>query len=269
MKKLAVCKAVSLGLLLSAGCGGDKKNKKGKDDKIAAADAQKNVEAEKNIEAENQAEEKTAEPADAPKPAVFAMVRHKVEDFDKWKTAFDGHEEARIAAGSIAHYLYRDAADESFVIVGVAGGSIEKAQEFLGSDDLKNDMKEAGVVGEPEIWLFEPGDSKAAPEGAEPQAHAFIIHKVKDYDPWKKAFDDHDAKRVEAGIIGHDLGRAVGDENTIGIHFSLGDQEKAKAFIESEDLKKVMADAGVEGKPTILMANPVETKTYETKVARK
>jgi hypothetical protein len=83
-----------------------------------------------------------------------------------------------------------------------------------------------------------------------------IKHKVKDFDAWLKVFDNEgmDARK-SFGIIDRGLARGVDDPNMVYIVFAVENWEKANARFNSEELKKLMTEAGVEGSPTIIRYN--------------
>ena len=79
-----------------------------------------------------------------------------------------------------------------------------------------------------------------------------VSHHVKDYDTWIKAFDAEGASaRAANGIIDRGIARDVHDPNTVYLTFEVSDMAKAKARMTSPELKKIMADAGVDSPPTI------------------
>ena len=79
------------------------------------------------------------------------IIRHKVEDFDKWKPAFDDHQPVRETAGLRDLYLWRNADDPNETILLLEVSDMAKAREFAGSSDLKEKMQAAGVQGTPDI----------------------------------------------------------------------------------------------------------------------
>ena len=88
--------------------------------------------------------------------------------------------------------------------------------------------------------------------------YVVVDHKVKDYAKWKPAFDDHSNTRRKSGSKGGTLFHASGEPNHIVILFEFDKKENATNFYESEDLKKVMQEAGVLGKPDVLFAEKIE-----------
>lgn len=112
----------------------------------------------------------------------------------------------------------------------------------------------------------EPQNTTADPQPvqvATPTVAAVVNHRVKDYDAWKRAFDQHADARRAAGIVSHHINRDVDDPNLLSIYLAGTDRAKLEAFFASEDLKATMANAGVEGPPTITLMTPVEDKTQK------
>jgi hypothetical protein len=102
----------------------------------------------------------------------------------------------------------------------------------------------------------EPTPAPAA-EGITPFA-AVVSHKVADFDKWKVGFDAHAEARKGAGIMGHHVNQAADDPNMVSIYFPMMTTEKFTEMLASEDLKKVMKEAGVESEPTVHMMKPVD-----------
>lgn len=82
------------------------------------------------------------------------LIRHRVEDFGKWKPVFEEHKSAREEAGLTDLHLWTNAEDanEVFILCDVADPA--KAKEFGESPSLVEAMKNAGVIGAPEIILL-------------------------------------------------------------------------------------------------------------------
>jgi hypothetical protein len=74
-------------------------------------------------------------------------------------------------------------------------------------------------------------------------SYVIVRHKVRDYSVWKRAYDAHLPKRVEAGLTESHLFRGANDDNEIIILFEASDLARAKAFTESLDLKVTMEKA--------------------------
>lgn len=91
---------------------------------------------------------------------------------------------------------------------------------------------------------------------------AFNKHKVKDYATWKRVYDEKASLRKGHGATGASVYRDPEDPNmiTVTVHFdSLSD---ARAFVNSEELKAAMQQAGVSGPPEIWIYEDVESTPY-------
>lgn len=87
---------------------------------------------------------------------VYLLVEHKVEDFDKWKSVYDGHESVRRNAGLKELYLLRSSTKgPNDVVILFEGSDPAKVRDFIASEDLKKTMQKAGVVGTPVFNVLE------------------------------------------------------------------------------------------------------------------
>jgi len=86
---------------------------------------------------------------------VHVIIRHKVADYSRWKEAFDAHLNTRKAAGETEARVLLSVDDPREVTLFFDWDSLDRARRFLGSDDLKQTMKLAGVVGDPDVRFLE------------------------------------------------------------------------------------------------------------------
>ena len=93
-------------------------------------------------------------------PALF--IQHTVQDFDKWKVAFDADEENRKNLGSQGGFLWRGTDDQNVVSVLLNWDSVDNIKKFMESPELKEKMEEAGVTGEPVVYFLEEVSKQAA-----------------------------------------------------------------------------------------------------------
>ena len=82
------------------------------------------------------------------------MVKHKVKDWDAWKTSFDSHKQTRMDAGLIDRGLGYNVDDNHSVLIVFAVTDRKKADDFAKSKDLKDKMAEAGVEGAPTFFYY-------------------------------------------------------------------------------------------------------------------
>jgi quinol monooxygenase YgiN len=81
------------------------------------------------------------------------FVRHDVEDFGRWKQAYDAFNVERESMGVIGHGVYQVEGKPNSVTIYHHFESMEAAKAFMGSDRLREVMMEAGVQGEPDVWF--------------------------------------------------------------------------------------------------------------------
>lgn len=84
----------------------------------------------------------------------------------------------------------------------------------------------------------------------------FVRHKVTDFATWKQAYDDFDAERRTMGVIDDAVFQATDDANDVTAWHDFENMQAAIAFIDSERLREVMAEAGVAGEPAIWFTTP-------------
>lgn len=193
-------------------------------------------------------------------PAAAALVKHEVRDYDAWKAVFDGDADRRKASGIVGHHINRSADNPNALAVYFPATDLSKLQEFLADDTLKLKMKDAGVMGPPQVTLIRPREDMTNKE--RDLAGAVVIHSVADYDAWKAAFDAHGSARLEAGIVGHAVNVSQEDPNTVIVYLQAETVEALQAFASSESLKSAMQEAGVQGKPQIVFANGTDFTAY-------
>jgi len=192
--------------------------------------------------------------AATPAPAAFQPfdmmeINHAVKDYAVWHPLFKSDSTARKAAGLEDLVVGRVFDKENNLQVVERVSDIQKAKAFAADPRLKEVMAKGGVVSKPtaefyHVLRFNP-DTKE-------KTWVVVTHKVKNYDAWLKVYDaEGTAARAEQGLIDVLLARSVEDSNTVQIVFDIKDMAKAKASIMSEEKKKLMMSAGVDGAPKI------------------
>jgi len=184
---------------------------------------------------------------------VAVLVSHAVSDYDTWKRAFDGHAGARRNAGIIATHINRSAENPNLLGIYLAGTDAAKLDAFLTSADLKDTMKNAGVLGAPQIAKIKPLEDLTNKDRALPAA--IVKHEVADYAAWKRGFDGHAETRARAGIIGHAVNVSAENPNLVIVYIQAESLDALRAFAATTDLKEVMKAAGVVSAPEIMFVN--------------
>ena len=85
----------------------------------------------------------------------YMLVRHKVEDYERWKLVFDEHQATRRESGGKGGYLFRNADDPNETVILLEWPDIEEARRFAQSEDLRETMQRAGVAERPDIYFLE------------------------------------------------------------------------------------------------------------------
>lgn len=85
----------------------------------------------------------------------FLLVRHRVQDFRRWKAGYDAHLPKRAEAGLTEKYLLRDADDASQVVLLFEAQDLDRARAFAASADLRQKMDELGVIDRPDIYFLD------------------------------------------------------------------------------------------------------------------
>lgn len=81
------------------------------------------------------------------------FIRHTVADYKVWRTAYDGFAPVQKAKGVTAEAVYQAVDNPNDITVTHDFATVETARAFINSEELKNTMRGAGVIGEPTIWF--------------------------------------------------------------------------------------------------------------------
>ena len=69
----------------------------------------------------------------------YLLVRHKVEDYERWKSVFDhDHGATRARSGSKGGWILRNAEDPNELVILLEWDSVENARRFANADDLRD-----------------------------------------------------------------------------------------------------------------------------------
>lgn len=82
-----------------------------------------------------------------------------------------------------------------------------------------------------------------------------ISHEVKNYEDWKRGFDEGATMRDQAGIKLKGIYRGADNANMLTVITSTTNIEAAKAMLANPELKAGMEKAGVISAPDIKIVN--------------
>lgn len=181
-------------------------------------------------------------------PYTMMVVEHPIPSFDLWLSVFNAHDATRKANGLTALRVGRNIDDSNMVMIRMKADDINKAKEF--SEALKADMREAGRATAPKIsYVTVIRDDSSFTDIKE---RALVSYHVKDFDTWLKIYDEKGkATREPHGLIDRGLARGVDDPNTVYILFAVSNIKKARARLSSSGLRKILRNAGMDGKMTV------------------
>lgn len=87
--------------------------------------------------------------------SVTAVVRHKVADYDAWRTVYDTLADLQTNGGVTAQSVHRLVGDGNDLLVVHQFETAGAAEAFFNSGELRDGMERAGVQGPPTIEIFQ------------------------------------------------------------------------------------------------------------------
>ena len=180
-------------------------------------------------------------------PQSMLVVTHKVNNFAKWKTSYEGHDSMRLVNGLHNYVIGRGLQDSNMVLVAVKADDMAKAKAFAKDPSLKAAMQKGGVTGTPTIEFVTMTFQDTAIISSPLRSRTTFA--VKDWDAWQKAFEEGKQERTDNGIMVRAFGHAADDNKKVILVTALMDTAKAFAYYKSDLLKKRREASGVIGEP--------------------
>jgi len=82
------------------------------------------------------------------------LVHHRVKDYPTWKRAFDESEYPRRENGIKGGCISSSISDPNELFVHLEVEDPERARKFIESPSMRTAMREAGVIGTPEVYYL-------------------------------------------------------------------------------------------------------------------
>ena len=82
------------------------------------------------------------------------IVHHKVQDYAAWRKVFDNDATSRREFGSTSAQVFQSASDPNDVTAIMDWPSVDAAKAFATSASLKEAMKNAGVISQPDVMFL-------------------------------------------------------------------------------------------------------------------
>ena len=83
------------------------------------------------------------------------LVHHKVQDYDAWRKVFDESTLTRTRFGSTGQQVYRSPGDPNDLTVLTDWHDISQARAYSQSNELRDAMKDAGVISQPDVMYLD------------------------------------------------------------------------------------------------------------------
>jgi hypothetical protein len=87
---------------------------------------------------------------------VRLFVRHAVADYGEWRKEYDAFDSQRRSMGVTGDAVYQSVEDPNDVTVTHDFDEVESAKAVMSSEELRAAMHNAGVQGQPQIWITSP-----------------------------------------------------------------------------------------------------------------
>lgn len=87
---------------------------------------------------------------------ITGIIYHEVEDYKKWKKAFDDFERTRKDFKEVSYEVGTINGDSRMIYVMNQWNTLADYQTFVKDDKLKKAMNHAGVIGKPVFLVFKP-----------------------------------------------------------------------------------------------------------------
>lgn len=85
----------------------------------------------------------------------YTLTRLTVEDFPRWRRAFEDHADAREEAGSRGGHLFRSDDDHAEVVVFLAWDDLGDARDYLASEAVREEREAGRLEEEPRTLYLE------------------------------------------------------------------------------------------------------------------
>ena len=88
---------------------------------------------------------------------AYVLVQHNVKDYGEWKKGFDNAAGLRQANGEKSAWIFQSEDDPNAITGLFEWDSLENGRKYFEMPELKEAMKQAGVIGAPKIFFLSKG----------------------------------------------------------------------------------------------------------------
>jgi quinol monooxygenase YgiN len=81
-------------------------------------------------------------------------VHHKIKDYSAWRKAFDDMTTQRTNFGCTGHQVFQSPSDPLEITILTDWHTVDEAKAYATSAELKDGMKDAGVMSQPDVLFL-------------------------------------------------------------------------------------------------------------------
>jgi uncharacterized protein (DUF1330 family) len=85
---------------------------------------------------------------------TYVLCRHKVDNYESWRPYFDGHGVMLAKSGALGGHVLSTSGDPNELWVLLEWDSEENARRFMSSPELKDTMRQSGVIDTPDVYFL-------------------------------------------------------------------------------------------------------------------
>jgi len=82
------------------------------------------------------------------------FVHHKVQDYAAWRKVFDDLTAMRTGYGCTGHKVFQSPGDPNEITILTEWKNVDQAKTYATSNDLKEGMKNSGVLSQPDVMFL-------------------------------------------------------------------------------------------------------------------
>ena len=81
-------------------------------------------------------------------------VHHKTKDYTEWRKVFDDLTATRTRFGCTGHQVFQSLSDPNEITILIDWHNSDEAKAYSSSSELKEGMKNAGVISQPDVMIL-------------------------------------------------------------------------------------------------------------------
>lgn len=90
----------------------------------------------------------------------------------------------------------------------------------------------------------------------------FVRHRFREYEKWKRIYDELAPLRKQMGVVGASVHRDLNDKEAVIVTHRFKDVNSARAFAGSQELRAAVMSAGAVSAPEIWYGEEVEHTSH-------